>query len=390
MITQVEKTDGAAIGALLNQGADITMRNLLTAVRSAKKGINYRVNDSFAGVENNDRVGKIDNQIMSAFQNNCVKEIKDMISPEALSKIENWEEYTPEQFMEALQQAVQDETVAAAEYAYYTQMAAEYSSVLKASDEVYAFLEKYDMKNSARNVQAIAKLMDNPSYAFDILFSGEGKSAGYKEMMAEMKNTILKQFGEAVKTPQEMAEAQNVLAEVAEHTMQGMIVENEPVSVKDIKDLRLMSQQLFLCGEKAKEESFLVPVQTGDSVTGISLKIVRGKENKGLVKIFFRGTLMEKVAASFEAKENGVSGIIATTDENTKQLLTENMGLLAGKINADGQEPFDVNVTCVSDLSMWQFEKTELSETGERTPVQTKRLYHIAESFIQTISEISK
>lgn len=390
LITQVEKTDGAAIGALLNQGADITMRNLLTAVRSAKKGINYRVNDSFAGVENNDKVGKIDNQIMSAFQNNCVKEIKDMISPEALSKIENWEEYTPEQFMEALQQAVQDETVAAAEHAYYTQMAAEYSSVLKASDEVYAFLEKYDMKNSARNVQAIAKLMDNPSYAFDILFSGEGKSAGYKEMMAEMKNTILKQFGEAVKTPQEMAEAQNVLAEVAEHTMQGMIVENESVSVKDIKDLRLMSQQLFLCGEKAKEESFLVPVQTGDSVTGISLKIVRGKENKGLVNIFFRGTLMEKVAASFEAKENGVSGIIATTDENTKQLLTENMGLLAGKINADGQEPFDVNVTCVSDLSMWQFEKTELSETGERTPVQTKRLYHIAESFIQTISEISK
>ncbi len=390
LIAQVEKTDGAAIGALLNQGADVTMRNLLTAVRSAKKGINYRVNDSFSGVESNDKAKKIDNQIMSAFQNNCIKEIKDLISPEALSQIENWEEYTPEQFMEALQQAAQNEAVATAEQAYYTQMATEYASVLEASDDVYAFLEKYDMKNSARNVQAIAKLMDNPSYAFDILFSGEGKSVGYREMIAEMKNTILKRFGEAVKTPQEMAEAQNVLAEVAEHTMQGMIIENEPVSIKDIKDLRLMSQQLFLCGEKAKEESFLVPVQTGDTVTGVSLKIVRGKENKGLVNIFFRGALMEKVAASFEAKENGISGVIATTDEETRRLLADNLGLLAEKMNEAGQEPFDVKVTRVSDLSMWQFEKTELSETGEKTPVQTKRLYHIAESFIQTISELSE
>ncbi|MBQ8038659.1 MAG: hypothetical protein IJ274_02070, partial [Lachnospiraceae bacterium] len=193
-----------------------------------------------------------------------------------------------------------------------------------------------------------------------------------------------------VKTPEAMAHAQEVLADVAEHTMQAMIIENEPVSIKDIKDLRLMSQQLFLCSQKAKEESFLVPVQTGDSVTGISLKIVRGKENKGLVNIFFRGALMEKVAASFEAKENGISGVIATTDESTRQLLSDNLGLLAEKMNEDGQEPFDVKVAYVSDLSMWQFEKNSSSETGEKSPVQTKRLYHIAESFIQTISELSE
>ena len=48
--------------------------------------------------------------------------------------------------------------------------------------------------------------------------------------------------------------------------------------------------------EKAKEESYLVPVATGDTVTGVNLKIVRGKADKGLVDIFFRGALMEKVA----------------------------------------------------------------------------------------------
>ena len=146
---------------------------------------------------------------------------------------------------------------------------------------------------------------------------------------------------------------------------------------------------MFLCKEKAKEESFLVPVQTGDTITGVSLKIVRGKENKGLVDIFFRGALMEKVAASFEAKENGISGVIATTDEETRRILSDNLGMLVEKINENGTESMDIRVAYVSDLSMWQFEKNTLSETGEKSEVQTKRLYNIAESFIQMVSDLA-
>ena len=37
LIHQVEQSDGAAVGALVNQGADITMRNLMMAVRSERR-----------------------------------------------------------------------------------------------------------------------------------------------------------------------------------------------------------------------------------------------------------------------------------------------------------------------------------------------------------------
>lgn len=37
LIARVEQTDGAAIGMLAQQGAEFTMRNLLTAVRAVKK-----------------------------------------------------------------------------------------------------------------------------------------------------------------------------------------------------------------------------------------------------------------------------------------------------------------------------------------------------------------
>ena len=158
--------------------------------------------------------------------------------------------------------------------------------------------------------------------------------------------------------------------------------------LKDLKDLRLMSQQFYLCSEKAKEESFLIPVETGDSVTGISLKIVRGKANKGLVDIFFRGAMMEKVAASFEAKEKGISGVIATTDEETRKYLAENLNQLIGRMQQGTEDAIDVTVTRVENLSAWQFEKNTLSEKGEASSVQTKRLYHIAESFIQTVADL--
>ena len=388
LMSQVQQTDGAAIGALINQGADITMRNILTAMRSAKKDMNYIINDEFAGIKGNAKGPRIDAQIMASFQTNCAKGAAEILSPEMLESIEGWEEMTPEQFLENLQNQVQNEESVALEHEYHQALSQEYASVLEASDDVYQFLEKYDVKNSARNVLAANRLLNNPSNVFDTLFNTEGKSLDYQEMIDNLKNQVLENFGEAVKTPKEMADAQATLAEVAERVMQTMIIENEPISAKDLKDLRLMSQQFYLCQERAKEESFLVPVETGDTVTGINLKIVRGKADKGLVDIFFRGALMEKVAASFEAKENGISGVIATTDEETRKYLAENLNQLIGRMQDGNEEAIDVTVTRVDNLSAWQFEKNTLSEQGEATPVQTKRLYHIAESFIQTVSDL--
>lgn len=388
LISQVEQTDGAAIGALLNQGEDVTMRNLIRAMRSARKNVDYSVGDDFEGVSANAKGPRVDAQIMAAYQTNCAKEAADIIAPEKLAQLEDWEDMTPEQFLEELKR-VSNQQSQSVEQEYYSEMLQEYNAVLEVSDDVYAYMERYDMKNTPNNVLAISRLLENPSNVFTLLFSEEGKSADYKKTISDMKELVMERFGEAVKTPEEMAQAQETLAEVAERAMQSMIIENETISVKDLKDLRLMNQQLFLCKEKAKEESFLVPVQTKDTVTGVSLKIVRGKENKGLVDIFFRGAMMEKVAASFEAKENGISGVIATTDEETGKRISDNLGWLMNRINEKETETMDIRVAYVDDLSMWQFEKNTLSESDERTPIQTKRLYNIAESFIQMVSEIA-
>ena len=168
-----------------------------------------------------------------------------------------------------------------------------------------------------------SKYIRQPNRLMEELWSEEGLSADSLDKIRWMKEELLERFGEAVKTPQEMADAQETLAEVATNVMKTMINENEKITARDLKELRLMNNQFSLCAQKAREESYMIPVQTGDDVTGVSLKIIRGKEDKGLVDIFFRGAMMGKVAAAFEAREEGISGVIATSDEETRQLLSE-------------------------------------------------------------------
>lgn len=405
LFAQIQKTDGAVIGALVNQGADLTLRNLLTAVRSGKKeNMEYSVDDDFGGVNSRTEGPRIDDQIMASYQTNLAKDIGEMITPSAFSKVreENWEDMTVEQFKRALEQSLADENSDAAvedarlEEAYQQDCLSRYGEVLQASEDVYQFLERGDFRNSIENVLAANILLQNPSAMFDTLF---GKSKNISEriqQVEDIKNIVLERFGEAIKTPEEMAQAQEELADIAEKAMRGMIVENQNISVRDLRELHLMNQQFFLCKEQAKEENYVVPIETGDGVTGVSLKIIRGREKKGFVDIMFRGQLMGKVAASFEAKEEGISGMIATDDEQTRQLLSDNLATFVDFMNENEPEPVDIRVAYIPDLSLEHFstqsdvrrEKAGEVEKAEQSPVRTTRLYHIAESFIKGIQEL--
>lgn len=122
-----------------------------------------------------------------------------------------------------------------------------------------------------------------------------------------------------------------------------------------------------------------------------------------MVDILFQSGRAGRVAASFQAKENGISGMIATNDEETRRLFAEHLGSMVSAMQGgeDSSEAVDINVAYVPDLSLEHYEmaslqrEAKMQENGtlaergsEHNPVQTARLYHIAESFIQSIQEL--
>lgn len=407
LIAQVEKTDGAAIGSLINQGADITMRNLLTAVRNGKKGkMDYKVDENFAGLESVVKGIRIDEQIENVYSLNCLSDVKENITsiPRQIISDQSWEEMTPEQLKEYVnnvdESLLEQNEIIETEYA--REMLAQFEEVKALNQDIYKMLDRYDINNSMANILAASRQLKNPNIALRKIWSDLNIPESSAEIIEQMKNQVMQQFGEAIKNPQEMADAQEALAEIATHAMDTMIIEGENVSAKDIQELRMLNKELMLCSKKAKNESYMIPIETSEGVSGVSLKVIRGERDKGFVDIFFRGELMGKIAASFEAKENGISGVIAVSDEQMKKTVESKLDSIIEMINngTNNLEQVDIKVAHIPEISYEKFEisslhketslsKKELSlDENENSDysIQTSRLYGIAEGFIKIFS----
>lgn len=398
LMNQIEKTDGAAIGALISQGADLTMRNLLTAVRSAKKsGMDYTVDDAFAGVDRGDSESKsITEQIETAYQSGCMRDAMETLTPVTMQKLLNspdWEDYTPEQLKQALlefaaQENAQEEAL---EDAYAKSQMEEFKQAAVADDEVYQMLSRFELPNTVSNILAANRLLHRPNKVFSQMFNSEEAFSGERVDFEAIKKGILEQFGEAVKTPKEMAAAQETLAETAENVMKTMIQEEESVTSVDVRELKLMRAQMSIAGKMAENEEYSIPVMVGGEVTNISLKIVRGEKKKGMVEIMFETAKAGKVAASIEAKENGISGFAAVDDMKMKELMESHIGQLS---EGFGEEAVDFQVTYVKSLNLSRFSHNLKKNggngavDGEQQEVQTARLYKIAKGFLEGVKKL--
>ena len=221
--------------------------------------------------------------------------------------------------------------------------------------------------------------------------------------------------GEAVSEPKALAEVQETLGKVAENVMKTMISSDEVTSI-DVREMRLMQAKLSINQTLAKKEQYSIPVLVGDKVTNVSLKIVRGVETKGIVDIMLESEMSGKIAATFQAKEEGISGLVVTDKQETRDLLADQMGFLASAIQESDGEQVDLRFAIEKNLDLNHFSgvasgksgnvtfvndsaastKEAVDKEGQSTEgkkedsvykVQTARLYHIAEAFLKTIRE---
>lgn len=434
LMAQVEKTDGAVIGSLLDEGAEITMRNLFSAVRTGKKGnMDYKIGDNFAGVDGSTSKAKIDEQIESAYttkqsenseevtyQQNCVKDIMENLSPEALTLegLSDWENLTVEQLKEMLMnqkekmEAEGDNKSVQMELEYAANQLEEYSKSVVTSDEIYRFLDRYDVANTSANLAAARRIFKEPMRAFHELWDEEGGSPlGNLAVMTKLKEQAFEIFGEAIKNPKEMADAQETLADVAEHAMDNMIIEKDNISTIDIKEMKLINNQMRFHAQSAKEECYMIPMETSEGdVTGVSLKIIRGEKKKGMVDIFYHGNRdgEGKVMAGFDLSDKGVKGTVIVSDEKTLKKLQENYDDIIETVKENMPEGFDnINITIglIPDISPEKYNlgimkkenamgnNQKSNQTDEVSDnqnsdynVQTSRLYSLAEGFIKALN----
>lgn len=412
LIRQVENTDGAAIGALIQQGAPLTMKNLLTAVRSEKRSskMDYSVDYNFEGVSGTSKGSSITDQIEAAYQNNCLKDASELLTPERAKVLfeqdMEWENMTPEELKAVLTQAGEqaDESSINADYA--KEQLAQLEQAANADESIYRILDKYDIPNTVSNVLAMESMLNQRNQMFRKIFgSSTADHNGDDQVDAEdletIKQELLEEFGEAVSEPADMAVAQEKLGELAENVMKTMI-NSDHVTSLDVRDMKMLSAQLSVNSILAKEEQYAVPVMVNDELMNVSVKIVRGVDKKGIVDIMMESELRGKIAATFQAKEDGIHGLIATDSEETAELFKGQTQDLSDLLGGENDDVTELHCAHIPDLDLNHFfmgafgvdakEETQLSdsqkaENRDTYRVQTSRLYGIAEHFIKAVKE---
>lgn len=391
MLNQIDKTDGAVIGALVQQGAELSMKNLLTAVRTNRNpGINVSVDDNFGEIESLNTQGlSISQQIEAAYQTDCAKEALHYATPEGMQQAQgSVEDMTPEELLWQLRGTPAD---AASEEAYYQEQLAEFSQAKQAEAQVLQILAGHDMPVTAYNIMAANQLLNPRGGIFKSLFARENSEK--TPDLEQAKEAVIEKFGEAISAPEEMAKAQKELADVAENVMRTM-EDAEGVTSVDLRDMKLLRQQIALGTQMAKDEYYAIPVMVADELTNVQLKIVRGKEERGRVDVLFETPKLGKVAARFQVQEDSIKGYVVSDSYRTIEQLKNQAGSVNEQPEQGNSQAMDYVYSEDLDLNRFVGGRTGntagLDTESEPYQVQTKTLYGIAKGFLEEMKQLGQ
>lgn len=393
LLRQIEKTDGAVIGAVASQGSELTLGNLLHGVRSRRaRGMDVKVDQAMGAAEEIklDETA-IDRQVEAAYQTDCAKDALHSLSSQTAGKVaedNRWQEMTPEQLLEALRQAAseaaEENPVRMEEYRQQLQQFAQNQATEAA---VLKLLESYQLPMDTYHIQAASRMMNRRNATFRQLFSRENL-----ERMPDLKavqQEILERFGEAVKTPEEMAKAQQTLAETAEHVMDTML-EDEQLTSVDVRQLKIMRTEISISTRMSREETYAIPVMIGDEMTNVQLKIVRGREKRGMVDILLTHQRLGKLEAHIQVTENRTEGLLVSDRQETlEQLKSQQEGLMEQlKFSDEWQVRLDYYRQDKDMGAKALPGGPNPKESGADYEVQTSRLYGAAKSFMDLLMRL--
>ena len=368
MFRQLDKTDDAAVGSLLKEGAQLTFSNLLTAMRSTRRqGMDYTVDDSFSGIDGVTLNRTITEQILNGFS--------DAGSDSASEQDAAAQQ---EKFVEEFYRMLSDEEL---ERAYQKEQMQQYSELSEVEDTVIRELLAYKQPVTVNHLTAAQQLRKNSGMLFKKL-NDIDKSAD-KHKVKEAASDLLDKL-----TDQDSAaEAYDKMC----NTFTEMLTEakEESVSYLDLRTLQSCSKQLSVAGSLAGEENYQIPVEVQGEWTAINLKILHGGDEGGKVTAVMDTEGYGRVTAQFHVKNHTVSGYIACDTEDGTHRLQEREKFLRDALST-GMEAAGEPLKTGSIGIVYSKESNVEGYAGEEqvqgTKAETADLYRIAKAFITSVA----
>lgn len=394
LLNNVEKTDGQVIGALVNQNADITLNNLLTGVRNIKnRGLDVKVDDNFGELESlTFQTTSISEQLSTSFDNpsgsgqsqtsepesetatyynNLVDAALREISPDKLSQVfenDNVKNMSLEQFVNELTNAEENETITKE---YYKEQLETVQKASQVESNVLNMLSDFKQPITISNILAAESMMNKRGSMFKKLLSQDDENNELAEAVNHITNSIT--------SKEDMTKAYEELESVAASSLNKQSEEADVSSI-DLKELKLLRNEIQLSTSLSKEEKYEIPIQIGDEITSINLTVIRGSDS-GKVTITMENDTIGKAAAEFTLKGKDAFGYVAADNQTGLEILKDRQIELESQLESSEVTLNKVDyITSKSlDINNWN---NDLESSGGSNESSTKDLYSLARAFV--------
>ena len=364
MVHQVEREDGAAVGAVVNTGAELQFSTLLTAARSRRTShMDWKVSED-TGLT----------QEIHLSENNISEQIRMGMAKKVLTEVSDDGESRAAYDREGLQQMREAGNTA---------------------PEVAELLQKGEVSISASNLLAAQALMDDPAEMFGNLRRYREKYRQEKEVSQTVTDTGEVPVGTETSELWEQLDQQN-FAEDYRSMLQNTAEDVETMSLEqadehlDVKQLQLVHKQLRLAESLQAKQEYFLPMYLGEQLAGVHLILQQRAGAVGAVEIRVNAGDME-LEAHLQVKGDTIDGYLVgnTPEEVTK--LEKTSDIFLERIQTDTSADWKAEklpIVSSRDMTRMAAGETKNADTIE-SRIDTEQLYRLAKGFLQAVADSS-
>lgn len=369
LLHQIEKHDAAPLGAAMQADMELSLENLLTAMRSSKKSasgkMDYRVDDGFGGVDvKKSVVESITSQIDKGFQNDTA-DLHTLLD-EAGSK--------------------------EAQKEYEQNVYSEIRNAMKTEEAVLQQLSDYGMTISADHLMEMDVLLNSSSEAFGKLRELLKKSDDeqHTRVLDEGEELLRHLDGkeEVQKSYEDMTARLREALEEAAFAPES--AEGELPHSMDIKAMSSMYKHLGFMSALAKEENYEIPLEMNGTLTAVNLKIIHKNQEESKVTITFSTEQFGETAAEFHYTKQGLSGYCTCSKSAGSRLLEARKEDFFEQLSKDEIDVGNIYFTTTDALNGKEFTGRQTKGRSMEPKASSAELYKAARAFIGYTREIQK
>lgn len=343
VMNRLAKSGDREAGYLFANGSRLTVRNLITAMRSRKAaGMDIVVDEDFGMLEDAGITDKrMDAQIEKAF----VSRHMDALTEQA------------ERFMEENNIEISMVNASAVQ------------AILSPESGLYGLVSEVLAKLHFRSDTKEDMIDDETEHMTDSL-SGEEIPLSFEP------EHIL----ESLRNGQDMSLTYDDLRRQMTELMYRAGAAGDITSM-DISSVKVVQAGFRILGSMARNDRYQVPVETAQGIRVVNLTVRHDGENRGMIELRTGGEQMGAVQASIRLDGNGrLSGYVVAEHEEGNHLLAEREQKLVSKLEEDGY------TECNVSAGQMNFETAGASD-GYAAP-KADAVYHASVALVKAVADI--